>query len=457
MRKEDTMAVTNVQNQSLELGEEQSIWFKLTPLLKGENPMKVVMHMCDKYGGVIPINLKGQKLWFMSDVEHFRRVLVTNADNYIKYFDGIRPIFGKSMITVDGALWQNIRMPQQPAFHPKTFEEYFPFLVEAINTKCDRFSELAKSGETVEMVEETWTLAADMVCRALFDRKMPFNPHFIFKAVKTYTDVSSHKSIRLGRQSGELTEVSGLDTAKAVETWMSVPEMVLGGDNLTTRDQTLMSLILDAEQDESFPEFDRQQVIDEMKQYLWAGTETTALTLAWAFYIASQNEDVRTKILEEAEAVYGDREPTYEDIQKLTYTKNVAQETLRMFPPIWALIRVAENDDVIEGHEIKAGDKMVMCTYAAHHNAKYWSDPEKFDPGRFSPDRMKHRAKYSYLPFGAGKRSCIGGQFSFVEICLALPTLLRRFKPEYVGDPIQLNATVTLTPKGGLPFKITER
>ena len=452
------MAVAEMQeNKSHELGEEQSIWFKLTPLLKGKNPMQVVMQMCEKYGGVIPINLKGQKLWFMSDVEHFRRVLVTNGDNYTKYFDGIRPIFGKAMITVDGALWQNIRTPQQPAFHPKQFEEYFPFLQEAIKTKCDRFSELAKSGETIEMVEETWTLAADMVCRALFDRKMPFNPHFVFKAVKTYTDVSSHKSIRLGRQSGELKDVSEVDPAKAVETWLSVPPMVLGEDNLTMREQTLMSLILEAEADETFPEFDRQQVIDELKQYLWAGTETTALTMAWAFYIASQNKEVRENILKEAEEVYGDREPTYEDIQKLTYTKNVAQETLRMFPPIWALIRVAEKDDVIEGHEIKAGDKMVMCTYAAHHSKKYWTDPEKFDPGRFSPDRMKRRAKYSYLPFGAGKRSCIGGQFSFVEICLALPTLLKRFEPEYIGDPIQLNATVTLTPKGGLPFRITER
>ncbi|GJL99185.1 MAG: hypothetical protein DHS20C07_08650 [Methyloligella sp.] len=452
------MSVADVQKEkSHDLGEEQSIWFKLTPLLKGANPMQVVMHMCEKYGGVIPINLKDQKLWFMSDVEHFRRVLVTNADNYTKYFDGIRPIFGDSMITVDGNLWQNIRTPQQPAFHPKAFDNYFPFLVEAINAKCDRFSELAKSGETVEMVEETWTLAADMVCRALFDRKMPFNPHFVFKAVKTYTDVSSHKSIRLGRQSGELKDISEVDPAKAVETWLSVPEMVLGEDPLTTREHTLMAMLMNAKNDENIPDFDENQVIDELKQYLWAGTETTALTLAWTFYIASQHEDVREKILAEAEEVYGGREPTIEDIQKLTYTKNVAQETLRMFPPIWALIRVAQEDDVIEGHEIKAGDKMVMCTYAAHHSSKYWNNPEEFDPDRFSPDRMKRRVKYSYLPFGAGKRSCIGGQFSFLEICLALPTLLKRFQPEYIGDPIQLNATVTLTPKGGLPFRITER
>ena len=118
----------------------------------------------------------------------------TNADNYVKYFDGLRPIFGKSMITVDGALWQKIRAPQQPAFHPHMFEEYFPYLMSAINSKMARWAKFASTGETIEMVEETWTLAAEMVCKALFDREMPFNPHFIFGQVKTYTDVMNHKS-----------------------------------------------------------------------------------------------------------------------------------------------------------------------------------------------------------------------------------------------------------------------
>ena len=106
------------------LGEEQSIWFKLTPLLNQENPMQVLMALSDKYGGVIPINLKNQRVILLSEPAHAQRVLVDNADNYTKYFDGLRPIFGKSMITVDGALWQKIRAPQQPAFHPNMFEVY---------------------------------------------------------------------------------------------------------------------------------------------------------------------------------------------------------------------------------------------------------------------------------------------------------------------------------------------
>ena len=111
-------------------------------------------------------------------------MLVTKVDNYIKYFDGLKPIFGKSMITHDGALWQKIRMPQQAAFHPDMFAEYMPFFFDRDSRQVKLWSKLAKSGETVEMVEQTWTLAADMICKALFDRDMPFNPHVVFRALR---------------------------------------------------------------------------------------------------------------------------------------------------------------------------------------------------------------------------------------------------------------------------------
>ncbi|MGC1711721.1 MAG: cytochrome P450, partial [Methyloceanibacter sp.] len=126
------------------LGEEQSIWYKLTPLLNQENPMQVLMALSDKYGGVIPISLKNQRIVLLSEPAHAERVLVSNADNYTKYFDGLRPVFGRSMITIDGALWQKIRSPQQAAFHPNMFEAYFPYLMSAIDSKMARWAQFAQ-------------------------------------------------------------------------------------------------------------------------------------------------------------------------------------------------------------------------------------------------------------------------------------------------------------------------
>ena len=448
--------MTEAHTYAQTLGEEQSIWFKISPFLSAENPMEILMRMSEKRGGCFPIKLKSEKIYFLSDIEYIRHVLVDNVDNYEKYFEGLKPIFGKAMITIDGALWQKIRKPQQPFFHPNVYKEYFPHLMTAVKSKIAEWSDLAASGEDVEILEQTWGLAADMTCRALFDREMPFNPHAVFGAVKAYTDVANHKAIRTRKMSGEASEVGDEEAlAQAITAWLSLPDAVIGATALNEREKTLLNMLQRAEADPSAPEFDHQQVLDEIKQYLWAGTETTALTLGWIFYLLSQHTEVAEKIRREGEDVYGDRMPNWEDIQKLTYTRAVMLETLRLYPPAWALMRTAVQQDEIGGHKIAPGDKIVLSPYMVHHNPKYWEDPETFDPNRFLPGRIKKRVKYSYLPFGAGKRFCLGGQLSQLETVLALTLLLRRFRLEYAGDgPVKFSASVMLTPKGGLPFKL---
>jgi cytochrome P450 len=439
-----------------QLGEDSSILFQLTPLLKApNNPLTILLKMAERYGGVIPINMASQRVVLLTDPEHFKRVLVTKADDYIKYFDGLKPIFGKAMITHDGALWQKIRMPQQPAFHPDMFAEYIPYFLRAICTKMENWATLAQTGESVEMVEQTWTLAADMICQALFDREMPFNPHFVFKCVKTYTNVMNHKAIRLKKVAGEEFEITEEDAAKAMEVWASVPPEVIAADPREAREHTLLKMIEAAVADPSIPEFDQQQAVDELKQYLWAGTETTALTLAWALYETSKRPEAAERIRREGESVYGDREPTAADYSALAYTRAVIQETMRLYPPIWMLVRVASRPDVIGGKEIRFGDRIALFGYGVHRCAKYWKDPEEFVPERWLDNSGKKRIPYTYLPFGGGKRSCIGGAMSQLENVLALSILLRRFRPEYVGtEPPGIDATVTLTPRGGLMFKI---
>ncbi|MGE0765888.1 MAG: cytochrome P450 [Hyphomicrobiaceae bacterium] len=459
--------MTATQAHTHGLGEQESIWFKLTALQRGNNPnpMRVLQQLTERHGGIITVNMGNERVVFISEPDHFKRVLVTKVDDYVKYFDGLKPIFGKSMITNDGALWQKIRMPQQPAFHPDMFSEYIPYFLTSIRNKMDNWADLARSGETVEMVEQTWTLAADMICKALFDRDMPFNPHFVFKCVKTYTDVMNHKSVRLKKVSGAEFEITEEATAKAMEVWASVPPEVIAARPGEDRERTLLKMIQAAVADPTVPEFDQQQAVDEMKQYLWAGTETTALTLAWSIYEASQRPDVAERIRREGDEVYGieGRDPVPADYSRLAYTRAVIQETMRLYPPIWGLIRVAAKDDVIGDTKINAGDRVTLFAYGTHHSSKYWDEPEEFRPERFMGEAAKKRKPYVYIPFGGGKRSCIGGAMSQVENTFALSMLMRRFRPEYVGNRFSpadqhpgLNATVTLTPRGGLNFRIRE-
>ncbi len=439
------------------LGEQESIWFKLSMLTRADDPIETLKRFSEKLGGCIPVNLKDERIFFLSEVEHFKHVLVNKADNYGKYFDGLTPIFGKAMITMDGRLWQKIRMPQQAAFQPKMYGEYLPYLLSSVQDKARDFDRYAETGETINLLEETWGLAASMVCKALFDRDVPFNPQAVFRAVKAYTDVGNHRDIRLRKVKGELHEVPlGEALADVVASWLTIPPAVLGAVPADHREKTLLTLLQEAAADPNRPEFDGQQVLDEMKQYLWAGTETTALTLNWCFYLLHLHPEVAERIRKEGEDAYGDRVPTWDDIHALSYTRAVIQETMRLYPPVWAIIRVANTEDEISGHKIVPGDKIVLCPYIVHHSERYWDEPEKFDPSRFSPENIKKRATYSYLPFSAGKRSCIGGALSIVENTLALTQLLRRFRLEYVGEvPARMAATVTLTPQGGgLPFRV---
>ncbi|MDX2264867.1 MAG: cytochrome P450 [Hyphomicrobiales bacterium] len=442
------------------LGERESIWFKLTMLTKADQPIQNLVRMAEKYGGCIKINLRDERIFFLTDPAHFKHCLITHVDKYGKYFDGLTPIFGKSMITVDGALWQKIRQPQQPAFQPMMFTGYVPYLLSSVRERAKAWERFAETGESFNMLQETWTLAASMICKALFDRDMPFNPEVVFSAVKTYTDVAQHKDIRLRKVNGELSEVP-LDesAADAIKTWISVPPQVLGAIPRDHREKTLMTMLDEVLADEGRPEFDRQQVLDEMKQYLWAGTETTALTLAWAFYLIHLHPEVGDRILNEGLEVYGDRTPNWQDLQNLHYTRAVIQETMRLYPPIWSFIREAVAEDEIAGRKVEPGDKMVLSSYVVHHSERWWPEPERFSPERFMPNAIRERQKthpYIYMPFSLGKRSCIGGQLSIIENSLALTQLLRRFRPEYLGEvPARISATVTLTPENGaLPFAI---
>ena len=439
-------------------GSAYGIWPKLAALHNSGNPLGLLLQMARHHDGCIPLQMRSQRVFLITEAQHFKHVLQTNGANYTKYLDGMTPIFGGSMITMDGALWQKMRGIQQPAFHPDMMSEYVPHFLAAIGKGKDRLTQLARSGEPVDICEETWALAADMTCKALFDRETPFNPYFVFKAVKAFTNVTNHDSGPVQNGDGGYRNGNDGKIAHATGTWAALPDIILGAALLQGRERTLLRFIEAAAEDAAIPEFDQRQVLDEIKQYVWAGTETTALMLAWALYLTSAHPEVADQIRHEASSVFGDREPGLHDYLKLSYTRNVIQETMRMYPPIWSLARKAEAGDVIGGHDIEAGDTIVLGTYVVHHNPRYWDHPDRFDPDRFASDRAKGRAPYSYLPFGGGKRACIGSAMSQIEAALALSLFLRDFEFEYAREePPRISLTVTLSPKQGLPLRVRRR
>jgi cytochrome P450 len=191
---------------------------------------------------------------------------------------------------------------------------------------------------------------------------------------------------------------------------------------------------------------DDTQLRNETITFLLAGHETTANALTWTFYLISRHPEVEQRLLSELAEVLGGRTPTLEVVSKLTYTKSVIQESMRLYPPIWIIERRVIEEDVVDGYTLPAGSAVVISPYALHRHPAFWDRPEEFDPSRFDSP-----APAAYIPFGAGPRSCIGSEFAMLEAQLITAMVMQSFHLDLVpGHPVVPLPDITLRSKHGM-------
>jgi cytochrome P450 len=222
-----------------------------------------------------------------------------------------------------------------------------------------------------------------------------------------------------------------------------------------TQGQDLLAMLMEAQDAETGERMTDAQLRDELMTLFIAGYETTANALTWAWYLLSQHPEVEQRARGEVAQVLGERAPGPEDIPRLRYLSQVLEESMRLYPPAWVMVRQAREEDVLDGIRIPADPRLIVAVspYVIHRQPRFWPEPERFDPERFSPERAADRPKLAYLPFGAGQRHCIGSHFAMMEMVLVLAGVLRRFRPRLVpGRSVELEPLVALRPKGGLPM-----
>ncbi len=201
-----------------------------------------------------------------------------------------------------------------------------------------------------------------------------------------------------------------------------------------------------------------QQIRDEVLTLFLAGHETTANALTWTWYLLSQNPEAEAKLHKELVQVLGGRVPTVEDVERLPYTRQVLSESMRLFPPAWIIGREAQADYPVGGYVLPAGSTILMSQWVMHHDARFYPDPLRFDPGRWTPEAAAARPKFAYFPFGGGPRVCIGEPFAWMEGILILATLAQQWQMRL--DPRQVIALlpqVTLRPKYGMKMRLQKR
>lgn len=384
------------------------------------------------YGDIVHVKLGPRPGYVLFHPEYVHRVLVANQKNYIKGpgYDGFRMIAGQGLVTSDGELWRRQRRVMQPPFTATAVGRYAPMMVEAVEQMLERWQVAAEAKRPLVLDEEMQRLTMSVISRAMFSTDLEetltdvgsaFQEAFAFIFAHSMTQASLPFASLLpsNRRFRRNLEVIDAFIAHRIE----IAEQQDG-------QRDLLSILLHAVDPETGQAMARTQLRDEVVTLFFAGFETTARSLTWGWYLLGRHPQIRSKVEAESDEVLTSPHPAFEDVGRLSYTRMVIDETLRLYPPTALLGREAVAEDEIGGYPIPAGAMVIPVPFIVHRHPRYWPNAEVFDPERFAPEAEAGRAKQAYIPFSSGPRVCLGNSFALLEMTLAISMAAARFRLE---------------------------
>jgi cytochrome P450 len=427
-------------------------------------PLATLSRGLRECGDVAYVEFPGHSGHMLFNPDHVRAVLVDNAKRVSKNtpgFAALRLLLGNGLVTSDGAFWLRQRRIAQPAFHRAKIYALGARMVELTERTADEWSRAAEGQTPVDVADSMMRLTLRIVSDTMLaldidkdaaevGRSISFLLHELNeRIVRPYLPPLSWPIPRNQRFNAAREHLKTI-IAKAIRDKRANPDSK-GGD--------FLRMLIEARDEETGEGMDDQQLLDEVGTVFAAGHETTANLLAWTWAWLARFPAARRALQRELDEVLGDRLPTAEDYPKLPYTRMVLSESLRLSPPVWLISRRVEQPiDLGDGLVLPAQSMVFLSPYVTQRHPRYWTDPEGFDPERFTEARSGGRPTFAYFPFGGGPRKCIGDTFALVEATLVLATLARRFEPSLPvgGNPVP-EPVITLRPKGGLPMVMRTR
>jgi cytochrome P450 len=338
-----------------------------------------------------------------------------------------------------------------------------------------------KDGEILDINQEMMELTLGIICKSVLNYDVELEAQQVGKALTTVRNYSKRLQNPIGQVLDRvpiLPKVRGARNALRQLNTLVYDLILDRRGNETKYDDLLAKLLLaqDTELGEhttspgtenSSDRMSDQQVRDEVMTIFVAGHETTANALTWTFYLLSQNLDVERRLHEELDSVLstsdntdkdGNKIVSTNDIPKLPYTEKVFRESMRLYPPVWTIGRYVENDYPVGGYNIFSGSSILMSQYVMHHDPRYYQEPDKFNPDRWTDEFKTHLPRFSYFPFGGGIRGCIGESFAWMEGILLIATLSRKWEMRKVpSQRVKLDPAITLRPKYGMKMRLNLR
>ncbi len=408
-----------------------------------------------KYPDIVHVKLGITDFYLATNSDLVQEILVTKQRDFVKgeYLQRTKKVFGEGLLTSEGDFHHRQRKLVQPAFHHDRIDSYAEIMTEY----SERTMQNWQNRQVLDIHAEMLKLTMSIVAKCLFDTDVEKESKSISRDLTTTIEY-------FNRLSSPLSAIlQKLPTNKKYEKAVQrIDRMVYGlieNRRKSGRDSgDLIYLLLNAK-DEGGTQMTEQQIRDEVLILFTAGHETTANALTWTWYLLSENPAVEAKLHAEVDKLIPeDSVPDARDMPKLEYTNKVLTESMRLYPPAWILPRKVVKDCNIGGYFIPADANVVLSQYVNHHDPRYFVDPEKFEPERWSPEMKKRLPKFAYFPFGGGPRSCIGEPFAWMEGVLILADVSRKWRLHHVEDhKVEMLPMITLRPKYGMKMQLHER
>jgi cytochrome P450 len=411
-----------------------------------------------EYGDVVKLKI-GELTFLLNNPEDIKHVLVTHSDNFDKGPRLTSPkgkrLSGEGLLTSLGSVHLRQRRMMQPAFYRTSIQPFAETICNGVEQRLANW----KSDTELNIGQEMMALAQHNIIRTVFGRNFDDSSGELARAITIRKKYAEHVYFSLLPFSEYLPPKLRLEYLQARKRINDIinQEIHIRREAAVLADD-MLSLLMHAKYDDGTGMTDKQ-IRDEFLTLFSAGYETIGEALTWTWYLLSQHPEVEARFLGELREVLGGRAPGADDVSKLRYTGMILAESMRLYPPTWIFIRMARQDAVLpSGFIIPAGSKLYLCPYVMHRNARYWANPERFDPERFTEPAKKTRPQFAYFPFGGGIRVCIGEAFAKMECILALATIAQRFALELVpGQTVEPKPHLTLRPQCGIMMRIQQR
>jgi cytochrome P450 len=411
------------------------------------------------HGDIVRMRFLYLTAYFLYHPDDIEYVLSTNAKNFIKSRSVRSPFFqrlvGNGLLTSEGEFWRRQRRLAQPAFHRQRISGYGDVMVEYAERLISSWSE----GETRDIHQDMMRLTLEIVVRTLFNADVSGDAAKVERAlseiVKPFSSQATVKWI-LDNRFPTKTHRHFNECAKEID---EIVYRIIAERRASGSDQgDLLSMLLAAQDEDDGSQMTNRQLRDEVMTLFLAGHETTALTLSWTWYLLAQNPAAEQTFHAELDEVLAGRLPNAADLSRLKFTEMIAKESMRLYPPAFALGRESIEECEVGGFRMPAKTQVFMFQWAVQRDPRFFDQPNSFVPERWTEQFAGSLPKYAYFPFGGGPRACIGNYFAMMEVVLLLATIGQRFRFSLLPEhPVGLLPAMSLRPKDGIKVMVKSR